>query len=132
MTITDELLQKVASGQEVLLAEVKRLRDDHLQLSEEFHIHRRDDREDFARVFAQMEANRKDRNEQGARIIEAIVKRMDKQDEIIERTNQRIDENDRTQARAKGAGWVIIGFITFLGTALITVLGVLASHWWPK
>lgn len=128
MSVTDELLQKVASGQEVLLVEVKRLRDSHGELSEEFQIHRRDDREDFNRVFEAMDANRKERREEGTEVIKALIKRMDEQDKTIKEQRALIDASDKAQARARGAGWVIVGFVTFLGSALIVVLAWALNH----
>lgn len=137
MTVEAELLQKVASGQEVLLVEIKRLRDSHGELSEEFQIHRRDDREDFNRVFAVMESNRKDRSEQFGRVIDALVKRMDKQDDNLRDLSRMVAESDkrdlRTTDRAAGATsvirWIVVGTLGLIGSALLVVLGWLLNHY---
>lgn len=126
MGVTEEILQKVSSGQDVLLVEFKALRDSHGQLAEEFQIHRRDDREDFKRVFETMEANRKNGADQFAKIIETLLRRMDSQDQTVKELSKLVDSNNAAQDRAKGAGWVIVGVITFLGAALLAVI----NHLW--
>lgn len=125
MSDADQVLQRVSSGVEVVVTEVRALRQSHEQLFADFSQHRRDDREDFNKVFTVIEANRKDRNDQFDKVIERIVERLDAQD-------KRQKDADKLSYRAQGAGWVIVGIVTFLGTALIAVLSVLAEHWWTK
>ena len=132
MTDSDQILQKVSSGQDVILVEVRQLRDSHLALSEEFQIHRRDDREDFNRVFSVMEQNRQDRNTQFGKVIDALVRRMDAQDAVIREQRKLIDAHNTDADRAKGAGATILGFLGFIGGIVIAFLGALFVHWLGK
>lgn len=134
MSDTDAIIQKVSSGLDVLISEVRGLRNSHEQLFSEFTQHRKDDRDDFNRAFLiietnrkdqnnQFETNRKDRNNQFERMLRNIVTRLDAQDEDIK-------ANAALTNKARGASTVIIAIAAFLGSVLLVVLTVVLGHYW--
>lgn len=125
MADVDAVLQKVSSGLDVMIVELRGLRMSHEQLFADFSAHRRDDREDFSKVFTIIETNRNDRNAQFEQMIERFADTLKIQD-------QRITAIEINSGKAQGAGWVIVGIITFLGMALLGALSVITSHFWPK
>lgn len=122
---TNAVIQHISSSVDVLISETRQLRESHEQLFADFNQHRRDDRDDFNKVFTVIETNRQDRNNQFDKVIDKIIARLDGQD-------LRLNSTDGARRWLQGAGWVIIGIVGFLGAALLSALGVIFSHFWSK
>lgn len=125
MSESDAVVQKVSSGVDVLVNEMRGLRHSHEQLFADFALHRRDDREDFSKVFQLIETNRKDRNEQFDKMLDNIVTRLNGQD-------KQIKDNDALTNRARGASLIILAILGFLGSVLLATITIVLNHVWTK